>query len=717
MRLSLLSLALLATGALAKGDPSTLSKVWPRCDSPIYCYGDLLKAVQLSEIFPDSKTFVDMPTKVPRDKVLEAWSKLQAAHPGGDAISKADLKTFVNDHFHPAGTEVVPGELPDFVQEPTFLNDIKDPIMRGFAQHLNAFWPNLTKRVDLSTICPDCETTLIVPKHDFIVPGGRFREFYYWDTYFTFQGMLLSGLYNTSRNMLEDFFEQVRTLGFIPNGARVYYKNRSQPPFLVQMVKSYIEFTKDESILKDGLALMDREWNFFHANTTIKVKDPKSSKTYTVNRYDVMNDEPRPEGYYPDYHTVEPSGLSPKGKAQLYAELASGAESGLDYTARWLNQRDHLNKSDPASILRSLAVESYIPVDLNALLYMNERQLAEWHSASGNHDMAEHYDRVADARHEAILALLWNADLAEFRDFNLTSHAHSEVWCVTNYWPFWARIYPEQVLDKPKEWIPRLFKPIRHLLDRYPGAIPTTELDTSLQWDFPNAWPPLTHALSQAVLTVYDDFVLSKKKPGKEHHQDSREKRSDKDISHSERIQRRRNDRRHLQSIRHSRIYRRDTSDRDHDPSTEEEDAVPKAAAAASHSSAIGITRPTNIRSPKVSNDPYGLYTMTQDIASHYMASAACGWYTTGGSVNGLLSRLPNVTDTGHMFEKFDATVLGAGGHGGEYEVQAGFGWTNGVAMWLLFQFGDELTWPENCPQVAASGGQHQQEKRRLFWR
>jgi len=30
------------------------------CDSPIYCHGELLKAIELARPFSDSKTFVDM---------------------------------------------------------------------------------------------------------------------------------------------------------------------------------------------------------------------------------------------------------------------------------------------------------------------------------------------------------------------------------------------------------------------------------------------------------------------------------------------------------------------------------------------------------------------------------------------------------------------------------------------------------------------------------
>lgn len=38
--------------------------------------------------------------------------------------------------------------------------------------------------------------------HPFIVPGGRFREFYYWDSYWIVQGLLLSEMTQTVRTNL-----------------------------------------------------------------------------------------------------------------------------------------------------------------------------------------------------------------------------------------------------------------------------------------------------------------------------------------------------------------------------------------------------------------------------------------------------------------------------------------------------------------------------------
>lgn len=44
------------------------------------------------------------------------------------------------------------------------------------------------------------------------------------------------------------------------------------------------------------------------------------------------------------------------------------------------------------------------------------------------------------------------------------------------------------------------------------------------------------------------------------------------------------------------------------------------------------------------------------------------------------------------MFEKYDATVIGLPGGGGEYDVQLGFGWTNGVAVDFLDMYGHRLS-------------------------
>ncbi len=55
------------------------------------------------------------------------------------------------------------------------------------------------------------------------------------------------------------------------------------------------------------------------------------------------------------------------------------------------------------------------------------------------------------------------------------------------------------------------------------------------------------------------------------------------------------------------------------------------------------------------------------------------------------------------MFEKFSVSDVDSAGRGGEYTVQAGFGWTNGVVLWVASTYGDVLVAPQ-CPDLLAQG-------------
>lgn len=90
------------------------------------------------------------------------------------------------------------------------------------------------------------------------------------------------GYTQISRNQIENFLDNVDYFGFVPNGARVYYLNRSQPPMLAQMVRIYIDYTGETSILDRGLPLLVKEHEFFESNRTVNVTI--GDQTYTLNR-------------------------------------------------------------------------------------------------------------------------------------------------------------------------------------------------------------------------------------------------------------------------------------------------------------------------------------------------------------------------------------------------------------------------------------------------
>lgn len=84
-------------------------------------------------------------------------------------------------------------------------------------------WLGLSKRF----INDESKSSYINCPHPFFVPGGRFREFYYWDTLWVVEGLLGSEMVDSAIKMLENFLHLIDKIGYIPNGARIYYKGRS----------------------------------------------------------------------------------------------------------------------------------------------------------------------------------------------------------------------------------------------------------------------------------------------------------------------------------------------------------------------------------------------------------------------------------------------------------------------------------------------------------
>lgn len=52
--------------------------------------------------------------------------------------------------------------------------------------------------------------------------GGRFRELYYWDSFWIVEGLIQSGLLDIANGTLQNFMDEIDDFGFIPNGGRIY---------------------------------------------------------------------------------------------------------------------------------------------------------------------------------------------------------------------------------------------------------------------------------------------------------------------------------------------------------------------------------------------------------------------------------------------------------------------------------------------------------------
>ena len=98
--------------------------------------------------------------------------------------------------------------------------------------------------------------------HPYVVPGGRFREIFYWDSYFTMLGLKESGEVDLMRGMLDNFAYLIDQFGFIPNGNRTYFLSRSQPPYFSLMVNLLAEIDGPNVFMKYGPQLQ-QEYSFW----------------------------------------------------------------------------------------------------------------------------------------------------------------------------------------------------------------------------------------------------------------------------------------------------------------------------------------------------------------------------------------------------------------------------------------------------------------------
>ncbi len=98
---------------------------------------------------------------------------------GGVNATKDQVQQFLNENFLTAGTELK--LLKNItIPELQWIDNVTDPDYRGWISHLNQAWGNLTFTFDNSALCENCTSSTLPVSRPFVVPGGRFREFYYW---------------------------------------------------------------------------------------------------------------------------------------------------------------------------------------------------------------------------------------------------------------------------------------------------------------------------------------------------------------------------------------------------------------------------------------------------------------------------------------------------------------------------------------------------------
>lgn len=421
--------------------------------TPDKIYGDLFRDVQLSKVFPDGKTFVDcVPKRNPKNIVADYSQQKGTA--------KFDLKQFVQNNF----------EIPQTPQL-NYITQEKDVVM-----HIKNLWGVLHRDADTVVI----GSSLLTLPYPYIVPGGRFREIYYWDSYFTMLGLQASGESEMIENMVKNFASMIEIYGHIPNGNRTYYLSRSQPPFFALMVELLANL-KSDSIYLTFMPALEKEYEFWMDGAG-KLKTGQAVKRVVkVNDSTVMNrywDDypfPRQESYKEDVETAQRSG---RDKKTMYTNLRAGAESGMDFSSRWFKDKKNLT---------TINVTNMVPVDLNSLLYVLENALAKAKFMAHDTKASNDYARKAERRRVAIDKYCWNRSLKYYTDYNFITRHASDV--VTP-----AGMYPFCVFSKNLDYMSLLARQAAERVKAkllQPGGITASPFTTGQQWDAPNGWAPL----------------------------------------------------------------------------------------------------------------------------------------------------------------------------------------------------------------------------------
>lgn len=452
--------------------------------SAIYHRGPLLAAVQSASLWPDSKTFVDCPTRGSASVVLASFEAAQR-NGGAAPLELEALSAFVSRSFAAPGAELEACEPADWQEEVGWFAELPAEAAE-FARALHQLWRTLCRK---SVSPPGCTSSLLPLPHPFFIPGDRFRETYYWDTFWIVRGLLASELHASAHGVCLNLLHLLDAHGFVPNGARSYYLLRSQPPLLSHMVAAVHARTPGgcAPLLARALPLLQREWAFWTSGQR-SVLVRTSSAVHRLSRYFASQAVPRPESWREDVATC--AGLAPAAAAALHVELASAAESGWDFSSRWLE----------GASLRTLRTTRTVPADLNAFLLALARHIAAFARALGQARIAEEFDVHAEAQAMAIKTVLWNETAAQWRDFVLDpapgagehTGRPSTALVASNWVPLWCgAVAPDS---------PEAARCVASLAASgliQPGGLATSDVDSGEQWDAPNSWPPLVHMLAE----------------------------------------------------------------------------------------------------------------------------------------------------------------------------------------------------------------------------
>ena len=301
---------------------------------------------------------------------------------------------------------------------------------------------------------------------------NTFQCMYYWDTYFACRGLLLSGKFELVANNIRNFIYLIETYGFIPNGTRKKFLNRSQPPLFGMMLKEYYEATNDKELFYEGLSALEKELDFWYTR-----RSAKNGLAHYCCNTEVMNDTQVIR------HYTERTGVVLVGDAEYISQnLYAEAESGWDFSARFSGKCCEYNA-----------------IDLNSIIYFDELLLAKYLPCG----KAEKYAKNAEKRRKKMLTLMRGED-GIFYDYSYAENKLSYLKSCASFFPLFVGITSEE----------RGISELLSALELEFGLQTSESSYGKFQWGEENGWACLQLVACEALKTcgrVEDAVRIAKK--------------------------------------------------------------------------------------------------------------------------------------------------------------------------------------------------------------
>ena len=246
--------------------------------------------------------------------------------------------------------------------------------------------------------------------------------------------------------------------GYMPNGNRTYFLDRSQPPFLSAMVRDVYQVFGDKDWLSGAYAILEKEYNFW---MTKRISD------IGLNHYG-HNEFVCPAEEYAQWY-IDRMGYTPDDSIEnMASHFMATAESGWDVSPRF--RGDAFN---------------FAPADLNSIMYMLETNMAYFASELDGRDESIWTER-AEARRELMHKYLDNGD-GLLLDYNFVDGRHSDVLSAATFYPMFAGLADKRHADALVANLDRLETPYGVL------SCEKTDIRGMFQWGYPNGWPCLQY--------------------------------------------------------------------------------------------------------------------------------------------------------------------------------------------------------------------------------